>query len=431
VLISGWRGEAASARLLTLGAEPQQFTVLPKQYMRFEINLINDYCAKPTSIARGLCMKTPKARISVSNCHGEAWLLVNPTKAAEPTVNNREFISMHGNSTNFIEVSEFSVVQAVTHIAVFNPAQLYYGATTFQIWAVNTLDTSAGGQVSKIVPLPRVHEDSWKVGSLHPTIVESGSIFKPSEITLTWNFANISNKSGTLLRSSGVEYRLYYIRLGEHTESIATVKRPANILSSACGILMNGKAAGNWTTARTETMKLDIDGGLYVFNVLARESGWKNWFPRVGNYCTSPCLMGAFQPLPYMWSPFKPTAGTASASFSFAMSTLLSAFGILGCIIAGGFYTVYDRAKKRNEAQELQEMQQMRRAAIERGEKYPVVKKRRALTLWERLTGEIITKDDEEYDDCLSPEERRKIELYHRNELGADSEFDTRDIPSV
>ena len=70
MLISGWRGEAASARLLTLGAEPQQFTVLPKQYMRFEvkhiyiiscfkaderitmmmwqINLINDYCAKPT-----------------------------------------------------------------------------------------------------------------------------------------------------------------------------------------------------------------------------------------------------------------------------------------------------------------------------------------------------------------------------------------------
>ena len=28
---------------------------------------------------------------------------MNPTKAAEPTVNNREFISMHGNSTNFIE----------------------------------------------------------------------------------------------------------------------------------------------------------------------------------------------------------------------------------------------------------------------------------------------------------------------------------------
>lgn len=28
-------------------------------------------------------------------------------------------------------------------------------------------------------------------------------------------------------------------------------------------------------------------------------------------------------------------------------------------------------------------------------------------------------------------QERRKIELFHRNELGADSELDTREIPSV
>lgn len=283
----------------------------------------------------------------------------------------------------------------------------------------------------QIVPLPRSDEDSWKVGSLRPTIIESGSVFAPSKITLNWNWANVSNKSGTLMRSSQIEYRLYYIRLGGHTKSKDAVKHPAAILSSACGILMNGHAAGNWTRARSETMELDIDGGLYVFNVLARERGWANWFPRFGNFCTSPCLMGAFQPLPYTWEPFKPISGTASKGFSLGITVLLSAFGILGCIIAAGFYTVNDQAKKRNEAQELQDMQQMRRAAIERGEKYPVLKKRRPLSLWERLTGEIITKDDEEYDDCLSPEERRKIELYHRNELGADSEFDTRDIPAV
>lgn len=168
-----------------------------------------------------------------------------------------------------------------------------------------------------------------------------------------------------------------------------------------------------------------------MFNILARPYGWDNWLPRYGNFCTTPCLAGAFQPLPYTWTPYKPLAGTATKEFDLALTVLFTGFGILGCVIFAGFYHVYDKAMKRNEAQELLEIQQKRRAAIELGEKYPVVKKRRQLTIWERLTGEIITSQDETYDDCLNPEERRKIELYHRNELGADSELDRREIPAV
>ncbi len=63
-----------------------------------------------------------------------------------------------------------------------------------------------------------------------------------------------------------------------------------------------------------------------------------------------------------------------------------------------------------------------RRAAIERGEKYAVAKKKRQLTLWERMTGVIVTKEDEDYDDCLSAEERHKIEIFRRMEMGENAD---------
>merc|ERR1711871_1093912 len=128
--------------LLTLGAEPLQMVVEPNQYMKFMIDIANDYCAKTEVSARQLCMMTPQARVTVKNCRGETWLLVNPTKPWEPTIGNVEFVSQHGNNTNYIEVSEFQVVQLQTHLAVYNPATNYPRGSTFQIWAENLLDYS-------------------------------------------------------------------------------------------------------------------------------------------------------------------------------------------------------------------------------------------------------------------------------------------------
>lgn len=199
-------------------------------------------------------------------------------------------------------------------------------------------------------------------------------------------------------------------------------------MTSACGVLLNGlEASSNWTTDRSAKFTLDIDGGLYLFNVLARPIG-TDW---QATNCTYPCMVGSYQALPYTWTPYKPVVTTESRGFTLAFSVLITGFSLLGCVIVGGLWYVYEGAQKRLEAQELVELQQNRRAAIERGEKFHLKKKRRQLTLWERLTGEVVTQEDDEYDDCLNAEERRKIELYHRSELGADSEYDTRAIPGV
>ena len=211
-------------------------------------------------------------------------------------------------------------------------------------------------------------------------------------------------------------------------------KHPQKIMASACGVLRNGIPVGNWTNSSSARFTLGLDGGVYQFNVLARPRSIQpygvavNW--REPN-CTSPCLVGAYQALPYTWIPYKPVKGTDTSSFETALGVLLTGLSLLGCVILAGFWHVHEGAQRRLEAQELVELQQQRRAAIERGEKYHIKKKRRQLTLWERLTGEIVTKEDEEYDDCLNAEERRKIEQYHRSELGAEGEFDRREIPGV
>merc|ERR1711988_989462 len=123
-----------------MSAEPRELSVEPGQYLRFKIDIVSDYCATADAVARNLCMSTPQARVTVKACRGEAWLLTNPTKTWEPTIASNEFISRHGNSTNFIEVSEFSVTLAETHIAVYNPGLNYAASAIFQIWAINTLD---------------------------------------------------------------------------------------------------------------------------------------------------------------------------------------------------------------------------------------------------------------------------------------------------
>jgi hypothetical protein len=172
-----------AAQLLTIGASPMELTVGTNAYVRFKIDLINDYCGKADSQARGLCMSTPYAKVKVVGCRGEAWLLTNPTKTWEPTIANAEFISKKGNETTFVELSEFSVVpypypfytesvrahrkplrqaQSVTHIAVYNPGLNLAGEGRFQIWVENTKDPQ--GQQPAVRPLMRPGDQWFQLG---------------------------------------------------------------------------------------------------------------------------------------------------------------------------------------------------------------------------------------------------------------------------
>jgi hypothetical protein len=187
-LLLCWLGFAQGAsRLLTLGAAPLELLVAAKTYMRFKIDLVNDYCGKTDVQARSLCMATPKAKVKVVGCRGEAWLLTNPTKTWEPTIANTEFISKKGNGTTFVELSEFDVVcppplflsppcnrgkgthsswtqvQSVTHIAVYNPGVNLGGDTRFQIWAENTNDPQ--GQHPGVKPLMRPGDQWFQLGT--------------------------------------------------------------------------------------------------------------------------------------------------------------------------------------------------------------------------------------------------------------------------
>ena len=156
-------------------------------------------------------MGTPHVKVHVHGCVGEAWLLTNPTKTWEPTVGNTEFISQHGNSTTFVEMSEFDVVQSTTNIAVYNP-RLSGPTAYFQIWAEN--DNDPQGKIITVTPINRPGATLPQLGQLLPTIVLSSSIFIPSQIQLDWYYANQTNASGSLMPSVPVEYQLYYHYVG-------------------------------------------------------------------------------------------------------------------------------------------------------------------------------------------------------------------------
>jgi len=390
---------------------------------------IATYCASTAAVSRQLCQITPYAKVVVKNCKGESFLLSNPITNARPTMHQYDFISRKGNTSNYIEASEFSVTLAETWLAVYNPGEQatlgYNDVAYFQISLINTLDSQ--GKFEEIVPTLRPGDQWFEVGRLASEVVLSGSIYEPSSVKISWYWANKTDASGAIVNTN-LEYRLYYIRIGSPQLQTTATLDPQYIMSAPCAVLMNGVALGNWSTAHEETFEMSLNGGLYMFNVLARPPGWANWNT---TQCTDPCLAGSFEALPFTFDPFKPLAGTDTEEFKLGLTVIVSAFGVLCAIIAIGFYFIQKRAQKRVEAQELMDLQNQRRAAIERGEKYNVSKKKRQLSLWERLTGEIVTKEDEEYDDCLSSEERRKVEMFRRVELGADSELDTREIPSV
>ena len=159
VLLVCWIGIVRATTLLTIGASPMEMTVAPKEYQRFEIDLVNDYCSKTDIQARQLCMNTPYVKVHVVGCQGESWLLTNPTQSGEPTVSSYEYMSANGNGTNFVESSEFSVVQSTTHIAVYNPGYNHPSKTsTFQIWAENSLDYY--GYIPGVTPIMRPG-DQW------------------------------------------------------------------------------------------------------------------------------------------------------------------------------------------------------------------------------------------------------------------------------
>merc|ERR1711937_778715 len=118
------------------------------------------------------------------------------------------------------------------------------------------------------------------------------------------------------------------------------------------------------------THTLHIDGGRYISNVLARTSGWTNWFPKYGNYCVDPCLVGAYEALPFFINPYKPVHGTDTDEFQLALTILLSSFAALGIVVISGFLYIFHKSRTREHAKNLMELQEERRARIERGEKY-------------------------------------------------------------
>merc|ERR1711904_366806 len=134
--------------------------------------------------------------------------------------------------------------------------------------------------------------------------------------------------------------------------------------------MLNGEAVGNWSSSLTSSMKLHFKGGRYLFNVVARQAtmlGNPSWST---TKCTSPCLVGSFLPLPYLWTPYDPMQGTETKSFQIGLAVLLSGFGLLTMLIGGGFFILKRRQKLREEARRLIEEQAKRRAALERGERY-------------------------------------------------------------
>jgi len=170
---------------LTIGAQPVEMIAAPGEYVRFKIDIVNDYCGKADIQSRSLCMGTPALRVHVQGCVGESWLLTNPTQTTLPTVASHEFMSNNGNTTTFTEESAFNAVQSTTHVAVFNPGiQDASLKAIFQIWVVNTNDPD--GKISTITPLNRPGAPAGAVGQLFPSILLSKSIYIPSQIQLDW-----------------------------------------------------------------------------------------------------------------------------------------------------------------------------------------------------------------------------------------------------
>lgn len=190
-----------------------ELSAAPGAYVRFKIDIVNDYCGKAEIQARSLCMGTPSVRVHVQGCVGESWLLTNPTKTWQPTVSNAEFTSNNGNQTTFTEESAFSVVQSLTHVAVYNPGIQDPSLTSyFQIWVVNVNDPS--GAIDTITPINRPGAMTTAVGQLLPSILLSKSIFIPSQIEIDWYYANKTNANGTLLTQEELDFMLYYNYVG-------------------------------------------------------------------------------------------------------------------------------------------------------------------------------------------------------------------------
>jgi len=382
---------SVNSTLLSIGSIPATYEANASTMTYFRIDIVNDYCNRPSSVARSAC-GTPNAVVRLESCVGESWLYANPTSLDSPTLETYDLRSNNGSSTGFIEELSFTLTLGTTYVAVYAKTDAVY-----QLWVSDPNFNAT--IVPRVVP-----SQSYTPGMLNYTIEYSNSIFIPSSIAITHDAAVVSNAS-----TDAISYNLYYLRLGDvkgeaaltnWTEQVHWTNRS---MTTACAILTRGTLVST-TTTTSNTFTMSLVGGAYVMAVLgSTDSGYQ----------------GSFDSLPFYFLPYD--SPLVEGDSMWTMTLVLIFLGILLCLMVTAvlFWCLHSRWNEREHAKELLKEQLERKALMAEGKAYEPAKKHRSLTCWERLTGEIVTNEDEVYgEDGLTTLERRTVVEFESIEMG-------------